>query len=226
MFLIQLTETDKRVIFAIFLLIILIFVLVGYIGFLVTRIMKRQGEKLDTKVYDVVVTKVITDKKHFKKYARKKNWRMFYKSAQIPIIVLISAGLMILLYFLITNFKYSLFDPQHGFSTLLFIWDFDKIEYNSFLGISVWKDWPPLHEVYGKPTFVWEALPAYIGVFAIIIGALWYLYEVQALIARGLRIRRLSDKVFEKSLEGYNQNNQQANLLNNPPTNNNPNNNQ
>ena len=48
--LIQLTETDKRVLFALFIIIILLFVLIGYLGFIVTRVMKRQGQKLDTKV--------------------------------------------------------------------------------------------------------------------------------------------------------------------------------
>lgn len=213
MFLIQLTETDKRVIFAIFLLVILIFVLIGYIGYLVTKVMKYQGSKLDTKVYDVVTTRVITDKKAFKRYARKKNWQMFYKSAQIPILIMICAGLVIMLYYMINHFEYSLFDPKKGFATILFIWDFDKIEYNTFLGVNVWKDWPPLNAEYGKPEFVWTALPSYIGVFALAVGLLWYLYDVQALIARGLRIRALCDKVFEKSLEGFNQNNQQVNAM-------------
>ena len=180
--------------------------------------MKYQGKKLDTKVYDVVITRVVSDKKSFKKYARKKNWSLFYKSAQIPVIILICSGLCALIYGMITNFKCGLFNYRNGFGTLLFIWDFDKIEYNSFLGIKVWKDWPPLLtekvivdgveviKEYGKPQFVAEAIPAYLAVFGFILGGLWYLYEVQALIARTLRIHKLSDSIFEKSLEGFNQN--------------------
>ena len=73
-FLISLSENDKRLIFALFIILILVFVLIGYIGFLITKVMKWQGKKLDSLVADPVVTHVITNKKHFFRYARKKNW--------------------------------------------------------------------------------------------------------------------------------------------------------
>ena len=63
--LVSLSENDKRLIFALLLVFILVFVLIGYIGFLITRVMKWQGKKLDHVVADPVVTRVITDKKHF-----------------------------------------------------------------------------------------------------------------------------------------------------------------
>lgn len=215
MIFLQLTETDKRIFFAIFLLVILVFVIIGYIGYLITRIMRRQGERIDDKVHDVVVSRVITDKKAFRKYAHRKNWHMFYKSAQIPIIVLLVSGLCVLIHGIVNSFDGTgLFDPYKGFSTILFLWDFEGTPTTSVVGITVWSEWPSLYSDIGNPMFVPEAIPSYFAVPGLAIGAIWYLVEVQALIARGLRIRKLSDSVFAKSLEGFNQNQQYVNTMN------------
>lgn len=225
MIFLQLTETDKRVLFAIFLLLILVFVIIGYIGFLITRIMKIQGARIDDKVHDVVVSRVITNKKSFKKYAHRKNWHMFYKSAQIPIIILLIAGLCILIQAIVNGFDgTSIFDPHKGFSTVLFLWDFEGTPTTTVMGITIWSEWPKLYEDIGNPMFIPEAIPSYFAVPGLVIGAGWYLIEVQALIARGLRINKLCDSVFSKSLEGFNQNQQYVNSLNqqSTPQNNNP----
>ena len=83
----KLTENDKRVILAILLLVILVFVIIGFIGSIIVRVMKYQGKKLDTMCHDAVVAKVIKDEKHFKRYARMKNRRAFIKESKIIIIV-------------------------------------------------------------------------------------------------------------------------------------------
>ena len=58
--LIQLTENDKRIIFALCIVIILLFVVIGLLGSLVVRTMKWQGKKCDTLVSDVVTNKIVT----------------------------------------------------------------------------------------------------------------------------------------------------------------------
>lgn len=212
--LVQLTENDKRFLIAFFLAVILIFVFIGYIGYWITRIMDVQGRRLDSKCYDVVMTRVITDKKHFKKYARKKSWQMFYKEAQIPMIIMIAAGLCILLHFLINGFNVNLFDSKKGFSTMLFLWNYNDPDlYQEFFGMKLLAKWPELYSDIGKPQFVWCAVPSYFGVIGGSVGVLWYLVAVQAEIARELRIRKLGDSVFDKSLEGFNQNNQMAGMM-------------
>lgn len=215
MVLLQLTENDKRLIFAFFLILILVFVIIGVIGYLVVRVMKAQSVRIDDKVYDVVTTRVITEKKEFKKYAHRKNWHMFYKSAQIPIIILLCAGLCVLIHYIVNNFDgTSLFDARKGFSTLLFLWDYEGTPTTSVMGVTVWSEWPKLYEDIGSPQFVLQALPSYLAVPGFAIGVIWYLVEVQALIARGLRIRKLSNQVFAKSLEGFNLNQQMTQQMN------------
>ncbi|MBE6133479.1 MAG: hypothetical protein E7178_02295 [Erysipelotrichaceae bacterium] len=221
---VSLSETDKRVIFILLLLIIVTLVILGYLGLLVTRIMKWQGRRVDNFTHDVVVTKVIDNKKDFLRYARKKNWVWFFKQAWKPLTIILVAFLFLLIHHLITrDWTYDLFEhTKTGFGTLLFIWDFnDPNIYKEFFGVRIIADWPP---IISKPHWQWEAWVSYIFVPAVIIGGVWYLISVQCVVARTIRIHQLKHTVFDKTLENYNQNNPN-NIIppnnNVPPTNNN-----
>ena len=54
---------------------------------------------------------------------------------------------------------------------------------------------------------------AYISVTFMVVGGCWYLVAAQAYLARTIRAIKLSKKVFEKSLDNFDQNTppQQAN---------------
>ena len=202
-FLISLSENDKRLIFALLIILILVFVLIGYIGFLITRVMKWQGKKLDSLVADPVVTHVITNKRHFFRYARKKNWRLFFKQSYIGILIMITGCLTLLIRNLITkDFSYNVIEHKTtGFGTLLFVWDFTgffKQEGGAFV-----INYPTLIHY---PHFQVQAIVSYIFMTCMIIGGIWYLVALQSLIARTIRMFQLSTKVFEKSLDGFNQN--------------------
>ena len=201
-FLIALSENDKRLIFAILIVLILVFVLIGYIGFLVTKVMKWQGKKLDTIVADPVVTRVITDKHHFIRYARKKNWRLFFKQSYIAILILLFAAIILIIRDAIyRDFSYNPFNKDNGFGTLLFVWDFSVCFRRE--GISLILNWPAL---VNTPHFVWEAWGGYLFTVALLIGGIWYIIALQALIARTIRMFQLSTSAFEKNLDGFNQN--------------------
>lgn len=201
-FLIALSENDKRLIFAILIVLILVFVLIGYIGFLVTKVMKWQGKKLDTIVADPVVTRVITDKHHFIRYARKKNWRLFFKQSYIAILILLfAATILIIRDAIYRDFSYNPFNKDNGFGTLLFVWDFSVCFRRE--GISLILNWPAL---VNTPHFVWEAWGGYLFTIALLIGGIWYIIALQALIARTIRMFQLATSAFEKSLDGFNQN--------------------
>ncbi len=214
--LISLTENDKRLIVALLLVIILVFVLIGYIGMIITRVMKWQGKKMDNLVHDVVITKVITDKKHFIRYGRKKNWRTFFKQAWKPIIIM-AVGIIVLLIrnMIYRDFSYNVFDyKKTGFNTLLFLWDFSSKDiYADIFGMKVLAKMPPL---LNTPHFELEAWTSYIFMPCMIVGGCWYLVALQSLIARTIKLFKLSHSVFDKSLDGYNQNS----YINNTNTNN------
>ena len=208
--LVSLSENDKRLIFALLLVFILVFVLIGYIGFLITRVMKWQGKKLDHVVADPVVTRVITDKKHFRRYARKKNWRLFFKQSWIGVVILLVGSLVLLFRDIFTHdWAYNVFEyKQTGFGTILFIWDFSKcITRPEGMGLVL--NWP---ELINTPHLEAQAWASYIFVTCLIIGGLWYLIALQALIARTIRMYKLCSSAFDKTLEGFNQNQQAATI--------------
>lgn len=203
--LLKLSENDKRIIIAICLVIILLFVLIGVIGSIVVRTMKWQSKKCDTLVSDVVVNRIVTTPHQLRVYARKKNIRYFIKQAWIPILLILAGVLIIIIHNAVTkNWSYNPFNIEDGFGSLLFVWDFkDPDSYTKVFGITVMASWPPLAN---EPHFVVEALASYFAVPLVIVGACWYLVVAQAYLARTLRAYKLSKQVFEKSLDGFNQN--------------------
>lgn len=202
--LIKLSENDKRLIIALLLVLILVFVLIGVIGMLVQRVMRWQGKRMDTLVHDVVVTKVITNKKQLKKYGKKKSWALFFKQSYIPLILIMVAFLSLLITCMVRkDVSYNIFDHKKtGFSTLLFLWDFDNAIYVKVFGITVLSEWPPL---LNTPHFEVDAIGSYIFVPLFLVGVIWYLVAVQSYISRRIRLFKLCSTIFEKSLEGYTQ---------------------
>ena len=119
---VSLSENDKRLILAFLLVLILVFVLIGYIGMLITRIMRWQGKKLDNIVADVLTTRVITTKKKFFPYARKKNWRKFFKESWIPILIIIISALVLVIRDIVErDFSYNPFNSNENNIVSLYI---------------------------------------------------------------------------------------------------------
>ena len=172
-FLIQLTENDKRIIFALCIAIILLFVVIGLLGSLVVRTMKWQAKKCDTLVSDVVTNHIITTPHQLRVYARKKNRRHFLKQAWIPMILMIVGVLIIVIRdAVLNNWAYNPFNINDGFGTLLFIW---KLDYNNpdnytiIFGVKILAKWILINE----PHFEVSALCSYIAIPLAVVGALW-----------------------------------------------------
>lgn len=203
--LVKLSETEKRVIFALIILVVLVFVLIALIGSLIVKTMKYQGKKMDTLVSDVLTTRVITTRKKFLPYARKKNRQLYFKQSIVPIIIMFVAATILIVYDIINkNFAYNPFNTTNGFGTLIYTFDFkDPAIYKEFFGVKIIADWPT---VVNHPHFVWEAWAGYLFVPLAIVGGIWYLVVTQAFIARMWRMRKLSRQVFEKPLDNFNQN--------------------
>ena len=201
--LLQLTENDKRLIFALLLVVILVIVLIGYLGFLLTRLMKWQGKKMDTLIHDVVVSKVITDKKHLIRYGRVKNYNLFFKQAYIPVIIMAVAAIILIIHNSITrNWLYNPFSTKDGFGTIFWTWklsneytDGSLIKFNKLV-------------IDNTPHLVGEAWAGYIAAPCLLVGGAWYFIVVLSFLSRTIMLYKRSKEVFEKSLEGFNQTNQ------------------
>lgn len=225
---IQFTENDKRLAIAILLVLILIFVLVGYIGMLITRVMKWQGKRVDNMMHDITVTRVVNDKKAFKKVASKKSWRFFFKKSWIPILILVVAFAVLFLAESLNAFNYDVFDYKTtGFNTLFFLWA-DTGEKHAFMQIAGFELTTTINLIH-SPEFHVEAIWSYIFTPIFLTGAIWYLIDVQCLISRTIRIEQLSHSVFDKSMDNINMVSNPTGAVNNqpqvPPPSVNPNNN-
>lgn len=200
-FLIQLTENDKRVLISLGILLILIFVIVGYIGLIVERIMKRQAKKAGTMMHDVVAAKIITNEKDFLRYGRKKNNRLFMKQALIPSAILFFALIIYIIYGAVSrNWRLNLFDHEkEGFGTIMFLWNFsDPSIYIKFFGMTIIGNWPPL---MNTPHWEATAWASYIIVPCLFVGGIWYLVATQAHIARTFKLKKLSKTIFNPTLD-------------------------
>lgn len=200
--LIKLSENDKRLIIVLLLVLILVFVIVGYTSLLVKKIMKIQGNKMEDLVHDVVVTGVIIDSKKLIKFGIKKNHRQLFKESWIPFLIMLFSSLVMLIYCLIKqNWSINIFDYKvEGVGTLFHIFDWDNAPKSNFFGIKIISNWP---ELISAPHWSNQAIPSYIFFFGMLVGGVWFLYDVQAYIARFYRLIKLSKTVFNKSLENF-----------------------
>lgn len=197
--LLKLTENDKRIIFILLAVVIFLLVIIAFIGYLVTRVMKWQGKQINHYVTDAVITGVITNEEDFKKYAKKKNLLVFYKQARIPALVFTLSIIFYIIASSATSYS-NPFDHHTGFGTLLFVWDFSTIITKPESGMGLLIDWPKL---INTPHFVAEAWISYIFIPFAFASGLWYLYTVQAYIARYLQIKKLSQKIFNEAIENF-----------------------
>lgn len=216
-------ESTSRLIWAIVLVILFIFVIFGIIGMLISKLMGWQGRAVDKMMHDVTVTRVIQNKTHFKKVASIKSRRAFFKQSAIPLIIMMLAGLFILLYFVISgNWGFNLFtdygtpiysldDPSiivnheggTSISTLFFIWDYSKPFFET-TNAALIVNWPP---VISMPHFSADAWPSYVFFGLMLPSTIWFLVTVQSFVARKIRIIILGRKIFDKNLENFRHNN-------------------
>lgn len=199
---IKLTEGDKRFLLFLLVALLLVFVIIGYLGLIVERIVKYQAKRAGVMLHDVVETGVINNPKAFLKFGFKKNNWLFFKQSIVPMIILFVSFLILLIYFMIKQeFSINLFDHSvggEGFTTLLFLWDFNAAPREKFFGIEIISDWAPLMNV---PHFEVNAIASYLFVPTFLLGAIWFLIITQAYIARFVKIVLLSKTVFARTLD-------------------------
>lgn len=195
--LIKLTENDKRLIMALLMILILLFIIVGYFSLLLKKIMDRQGSKADAMLKNVVDAKIFDNEKKFIKFGIKKNVRIFFREARIPFIILSAACLFLLFYCMFSgDWHPDVFGPEKGFGTLFFEFKWDK--WADFFGMKIISGWP---SIVRYPAFKAEAWYSYIFVPALLVGGVWWLISTQAYIARSFRIYKIARGIYRKKLD-------------------------
>ena len=197
-------ENAKRVLYTIFLILIIALALLSLIGSTILKITHYQGKLLDREISDPIKKcKLIQDQKHFMKYATKKNRIIFFKESLIPVSIILGGVAILIIYYLVTdNWTYNPWSMENGFGSLLLTWDFStvfQLNPNGAAGLLV--NWPQISHV---PSFSIHNWCGYITVICWLVGGLWYLYCVQGFVGRTFRIIRLKKTIYEKSLENFN----------------------
>lgn len=193
---IKLSENTKKALIILFLVFIILFVLIGYISLAVQGVMKKQGSKADGMLHNVVKAEYFEKEKPFRRFAWKKNIKMFYLEARIPFLIILGCVITYLLYCLFSSkWGYNPFNKVDGFATLFF--EFGEWPKETFFGMKLISGWP---EVVRKPRFEVKAIFSYFLVPAQIVGVGWFLYCTQAYIARSIRIVKIARSIYRKKL--------------------------
>ena len=214
--LISLSENDKRLIFALLIVVIILLALIGYLSYLLVKLIKWQGKKIETLTADAVNTKVIIDPKHLRRYGRKKNWALFFKQAVPPIIIaLVGAIVLIIRNSVYNDFSYDIFNTENGFGSIFFTWklsgdltgtNMDLIRFNIIV-------------VDNYPHLELDAWAAYISAPCFLVAGLWYFLVASSLLGRTIHLQVVSRTKFEKEIqEIYKINTPPQNNPNTPPT--------
>lgn len=203
---VKIDDNAKWILICIFFVFILLFVLIGAIATLIKIVMGKQGDTMECLIADVVNHKVITDGKKLRKYGIRKNFRQLFKDAWIPMLILFSSSFIYLIYAAIFNFDVNLFgwernaSDSNGVGSLFFIlnWSDPSIRGDFFFLHDIVVKWPPcIH----TPTWDWNAWGSYIFALGVLVGGLWFLWCVQAYIARTFRLFKISKNVFKKKID-------------------------
>ena len=197
-----LSETDKRALAIAIVIAIVLFLLLGLIGIAVRRTMIYQAKRADSMMYDVARTHAVNSTAEFRRLARKKNARGYFKDSLPPFLIAITGLLVYLIANLATGrWGHNMFV---SFAELFpaYDWKAEGVWANVF-GLSILASWPPLSR---QASFVIGHLGDYIEAILFMASMAYFLYCSQAFLSRAVMLHFRSVKVYEKSLEGYNAN--------------------
>lgn len=196
-FLVKLSENDKRVMIALLLVFILLLLILGYIFMLIKHLIKKQGDAVDTYMYDIMRAKLVNSPKEFRKISFEKSLRKFYFQARIPFLIMVVSLAMVFIYQLLTetaswNFIFN------NISDLFF--KFGPWPTTKLFGITLPSDWP---EVIKNPElhFTADGIISYIFLVSMSYGIIHYMFIVLGLISRNYRTRVIAHDFFKKDLK-------------------------
>lgn len=192
----------NQILFWIISVILLLFTLIGGIGWLLERYIARLERQVDADTWKLIDTRIVTSPQQFKRIALKKSHRHALKDFFWPYLLFALVTVIFLGYqqWIDPTLTFAdLFDyTGRGFNTLFPIVDWENIPMNEFFGFTIWSDFPPL---LNSPRFVPEAMISYVLFFITVIGILLLIRAVLALYARTTRIYRDANTAFTKSLK-------------------------
>ena len=198
--LIKLEEKDKRLLIALFILLIVIFVLIAYIVNGIKVLMRKYAKGIDGYMHTLCKEGEIKDPKEFKIQVYKRETKTLYLSTRWAFRVGLVVTVVLLCYGFIARPSgdniFAFYGKALNDLTITLYWPT-----GDFFGISNFPiDWP----VVGKwptPEFTLPSIITYLTVIAYIYVAVVLIISTMKFIARLNRARVKSEEVFSKSLD-------------------------
>lgn len=211
-FLIQLTEKDKRIIVALFILLILIFVLVAYVAQGIKALMKNYAKGIDGYMHELCSAKLVDNPKDFKKQVFKKESKVLYQKTRWVFRVFILSTVGFVIYTLIAKpggdanpFGYV----GESLNSLLINFDFPKGEFFGIKNFPI--DWPYVAS-WPSPKFDIPSIVSYVMLIVWVVTLICVFTSTLRFIARINRARVKSTEVFTRSLDDANFNGDNYNV--------------
>lgn len=199
-FLVQLSEKDKRMFVALFIIFIIVFVLIAYIGQGIKTLMKKYSKGIDGYMHELCSAKLITDPRAFRKQVFVRETKtLYYNTRWVFRIFMIGMASFLI---------YSLVAKPSGDASFAYVGKYLgdlvvelKWPKGEFFGIKSFPiDWPYV----AKGSKVYFELPAIVSYIMLIIWIVTFFGLFTNTLKFIARVRRGIDKsteVFTRSLD-------------------------
>ena len=191
-----------QLIYFVLIALLLFFAMVGGIGYLFERLILNYGNQIDTDMWKMMETRVLTSPQEYRRIARIKNHRRTFTDFCWAVIVIGLDAIVLFGYMALFDdaaLLGELFNYQtRGFTTLFPIFDWSNIPQSEFFGLMIISDFPTL---LNTPRFVPEATISYIVFLISILGSLLLIKATLAFFGRTIRIQRDANTIFTKRLQ-------------------------
>lgn len=209
-FLVRLSEEDKRMIYTLIIVFLVLIALIGLIARGVVSYMRYKGREVDNYTHDLVKYGVLAKPRHFRKYVYAREFKVFTKSNRLPILILLVAAAGVYLYLdLVAEQPISVvLDAINGLGITV-TWPAPV----PFFGLNIPNDWPtfdPNFPAYANGFFMFnggvvlpflDVLVIYAGLLAALIAYIFFMGSTLTYFGRLGRGWKASTIVFQKRLE-------------------------
>ena len=196
LFLVKLSENDKRVIIALLIAVILLFIIIGYFVHFFRWLMRQYGKGIDTYVGQMLQYQLITKPKQVKSYVWRRENRTLVKKLAIPTLVFLAVGIIFAIYAGATSLSGTRFGEIISSVGFKLDWSYAKF----FGSFNIINDWPKITK-YPSPIISFQAYMVYIFVIVSIIYLFMLMRRSLILYSRVRRSQKMSKHVFSKNLE-------------------------
>lgn len=211
-FLIQLTEKDKRLLIALFIILIVVFVLIAYIGQGIKSLMKKYSKGIDGYMHELCSAKLVDNPKDFRKQVFRKESKVLYAKTRWVFRVFLLSMIGFVTYTLIVKPSGDKALFAYVGESLNELWfDFDWPT-GEFFGIKNFPiDWPYIAS-YPSPKFTIPSIISYVMLVVWVVTFVCVFTSTLCFIARINRARSKSTEVFSRSLDDANFSEENVNL--------------